>query len=158
MTLEQYAAIAEIIGVILIIASLVYVARQLGQNTKMMRADAAGQRVQRDAELNFRVSDNNDGFTEIWLKGITALDSLSEAERIRLIFFNRSAIVHWHNMFSLRSQNLLPDSAWNEMTWLIRHIGLRQDLLEAWRMFKGSFDKPFQEFLDSELAVAEPLS
>ena len=158
MTLEQYAAVAEIIGVILIIASLVYVARQLGQNTKMMRADAAAQRVQRDAELNFRVSDNNDGFTEIWLKGITALDSLSEAERIRLIFFNRSAIVHWHNMFSLRSQNLLPDSAWNEMTWLIRHVGLRQDLLEAWRMFKGSFDKPFQEFLDSELAVAEPLS
>ncbi len=158
MTLEQYAAIAEIIGVILVIASLVYVARQLGQNTEMMRANAAGQRVQHDAELNFRVSDNNDGFTEIWLKGITALDSLSEAERIRLIFFNRSAIVHWHNMFSLRSQNLLPDSAWNEMTWLIRHIGLRQDVLEAWRMFKGSFDRPFQEFLDSELAVAEPLS
>ncbi len=158
MTLEQYAAIAEIIGVILIIASLVYVARQLSQNTKLMRANAAGQRVQRDAELNFRVSDNNDGFTEIWLKGITALDSLSEAERIRLIFFNRSAIVHWHNMFSLRSQSLLPDSAWNEMTWLIRHIGLRQDVLEAWRMFKGSFDKPFQEFLDSELAAAEPLS
>jgi hypothetical protein len=158
MTLEQYAAIAEIIGVILVIGSLVYVARQLGQNTKMMRATAAGQRVQRDAELNFRVSDNNDGFTEIWLKGITALDSLSEAERIRLIFFNRSAIVHWHNMFSLRSQNLLPDSAWNEMTWLIRHVGLRQDLLEAWRMFKGSFDIPFQKFLDSELAAAEPLS
>lgn len=33
MTLEQLAYLAEIIGVILIIASLVYVARQLRQNT-----------------------------------------------------------------------------------------------------------------------------
>ncbi len=50
MTLEQYAAIAEIIGAVLVIASLIYVARQLGQNTEMMRANASGQRVQRDAE------------------------------------------------------------------------------------------------------------
>ena len=158
MTLEQFAAIAEIIGVILVIASLVYVARQLGQNTEMMRANASDQRVQRDAELNFRVSDNNQGFTDIWLKGDTGLDSLSEEDRIRLIFFNRSAIVHWHNMFSLRSQKLLPDPAWNEMTWIIRHVGLRQDVLESWRMFKGAFDEAFQQFLDAELAAAEQLS
>jgi len=32
MTLEQYAAIAEITGVILVVASLVYVAKQLNQD------------------------------------------------------------------------------------------------------------------------------
>ena len=157
MTIEQYAALAEIIGVILVIASLVYVARQLGQNTEMMRATASGQRVQRDAELNFRISDSQE-FTEIWLKGGTAFDNLNEAERIRLIFFIRTAIVHWHHMFNLRSQNLLPDSDWNEMKWLIRHLGLRQDTLEAWKIFEDSFSMSFQEFLDAELAAGEPLS
>ena len=46
---------------------------------------------------------------------------------------------------------------WNEMTWLIRHVGSRQDTLEAWKMFKPSFEEPFQEFLDAELAASEPL-
>jgi hypothetical protein len=38
MTLEQYAYLAEIIGVVLVIASLAYVALQLRQNTAAMRA------------------------------------------------------------------------------------------------------------------------
>ena len=157
MTLEQYAAIAEIVGVILVIASLVYVAKQLGQNTEMMRANASAQRVQRDAELNFKVTDSQE-FTEIWLKGTTAFDSLSEAERFRLIFFSRSAIVHWHHMFSLRSKKMFPNSDWNVMTWLIRHIGRRQDTQEACKMFRDSFDESFQKFLDAELAAPESRS
>ena len=40
MTLELFASIAEIIGVILVIASLIYVAQQLRQNTEMMRAES----------------------------------------------------------------------------------------------------------------------
>jgi len=64
MTLEQYAAVAEIAGVILVIASLVYVAKQLGQNNEMMRANASALRVQRDADLNFRVSDSGDCFVD----------------------------------------------------------------------------------------------
>ncbi len=157
MSLDQIANIAEISAAALIIVSLIYVARQLGQNTAMMRAGASDQRVQRDAELSYRVSDSQE-FTEIWLKGIADFQSLGEVERTRLIFFSRSAIVHWHNMFRLRGDKLLPDSDWNELIWLIQHIGLRQDLLEAWRMFKNSFDKSFQEFLDAQFSAALPLS
>jgi len=40
MTLEQWAYLAEIVAVLLVIASLVYVARQLHQNTEMMRAES----------------------------------------------------------------------------------------------------------------------
>ena len=40
MTLEQMAYLAEIVGVILIVASLIYVGRQLRQNTEMMRAES----------------------------------------------------------------------------------------------------------------------
>jgi len=40
MTLEQFASLAEIIGVILVIASLVYVAKQLHQNTAAILAQS----------------------------------------------------------------------------------------------------------------------
>jgi hypothetical protein len=48
---------------------------------------------------------------------------------------------------------MLPDSDWNEMTWLIRNLGRRQDTLETWKMFRESFDESFQTFLDAELAT-----
>ena len=154
MTLDQYASLGEIIAAIAVVASLVYVARQLGQHTAMMRANASAERVQRDAELNSRVSDSQE-FTEIWLKGGSDFDSLGEAERFRLIFFNRSALVHWHNMFGLRAQNLLPDGDWNELVWLIQNLaGPRQDNAETWRIFRDSFDQPFREFMDAQYSSA----
>ncbi len=158
MTLEQFASLAEIIGLILVIGSLIYVAQQLRQNTQMMRSRASGERVQRDTELSGMVSGSGE-FAEIWLKGRTDFESLNEVERIRLIFHSRSAILHWHNMFNLRAQNLLSDSDWNELVWLIEHlIRGRQDTLEAWKMFKGSFEEPFQKFLDARLAAIAPPS
>lgn len=51
MTVEQFANIAEIIGVILVIASLIYVARELRQNTDMMRVNASNERLKRDFDI-----------------------------------------------------------------------------------------------------------
>ena len=153
--LEQFSYLAQIIGVVLVIASLVYVGRQLKQNTLMMQAQASGERVQRDSELNAQVSGNAE-FAELWLKGIGSFDSLSEAERTRLVLFSRSAIVHWHNMFKLHRQALLPDSDWQEVVWLIENVICgRQDTLEAWKLFRGSFDPAFREFLDVHLLSSE---
>lgn len=38
MTLEQLAYLAEVVGVILIVASLIYVGKQLKQNTEFLRS------------------------------------------------------------------------------------------------------------------------
>ena len=40
MTLEQTAYLAQILGVILVVVSLVYLARQLNQNTELARVAA----------------------------------------------------------------------------------------------------------------------
>jgi hypothetical protein len=156
MTIDQYANLAQIVAAIGVIASLVYVAIQLRQNTAAMRAGASADRVLSDAGLNFKIADNAE-FTAIWLKGRSDFYSLDEVERIRLIFFNRPAIVHWHNMFDLHAQNLLPEEDWNEVAWLIRHLAApRQDAREAWKIFRDSFDEPFRKFLDAQFAAAAP--
>ena len=52
MTLEQYAYLGEIIAAIAVVASLIYVAKQLGQNTELMRVGASSERLQRDWEIS----------------------------------------------------------------------------------------------------------
>lgn len=155
MTLEQVAALGEVVASVGVILSLIYVARQLRQNTAMMRASASAERVERDAELSFRLVDHPE-FAEIWVRAHSDLESLGEVERTRLIFFSRTAIVHWHNMFRLREQGLLPDADWEELKWLIRLVGVRQDTRAAWHMFRESFEDSFQAFMDAQLAKASP--
>ena len=154
MTLEQIASIAEIIGLILVIASLIYVAQQLRQNIDMMRVNASSERVQRNNDLIKSIVERRE-VAEYWMKGATEFDSLDETDRQRLIFFERRAILHWHNMFGLHAQNLVPDSDWNELTWIIRNIGRRQSIRETWSIFKDSFRKPFQEFIEEQFSTAD---
>jgi hypothetical protein len=153
MTLGQYASLAQIVAAIGVVASLIYVAIQLRQNTATMHMSASTARVQHDAVLNSKVSDSRE-FAAIWLKGRDAFECLDEVERIRLIFFNRSAIVQWHYMFRLRAQKLLPDEDWNEMIWCIRHLAAqRQDAHAAWKILRDSFGEPFGKFMDTHLAA-----
>lgn len=69
MTLEQYSYIAQIVASIGVVASLIYVARQLVQNTRMMRASVSNDRVQRDFDLSGAVFTNRE-FAEVWCKSL----------------------------------------------------------------------------------------
>ena len=154
MTLEQYAYLAEIIGVILIVASLAYLARQVSQNGAMMAANASAERVHRDFDLTTSLSASRE-FAELWAKGQSALDSLDEVDRLRLMMFNRRVVVHWLNMFAMRMQNLLPDADWNELRWLIKFFSSNQALLETWGVFKPSFETGFQDFIDERFSAGD---
>ncbi len=86
MTLEQYGYLAEIAGVVLIIASLVYVARQLGQTAAMMRLAAANDRVRSEQEMVTSIISDRQ-FAEIWLKGESNFEALDDVDKQRVIFF-----------------------------------------------------------------------
>ena len=154
MSLEQFASLAEIFGLLLVFASLIYVARQLNQTTIMMRVGASGERIQRDTDIINSVIHSRE-IAEFWMKGATEFESLDDVDKQRLIFFERRAILHWHNMFGLRAQELVPDSDWIEMKWIIQNIGRRQSIRESWKVFRGSFQAPFQNFIEEQFAIAD---
>ena len=96
MTLEQYAAIAEIIGVSLVIASLIYVAQQLRQNTEMMRAESRNQIVLGHQQELFTLVQNPD----IW-KGMS--DEELDDESVRLnMWLTASLRARDHEWFQVR--------------------------------------------------------
>jgi hypothetical protein len=154
MTLEDLADIAQIVASFGVIVSLIYLARQVVQNTRMMRASVSSDRVQRDFDLSGSIISNRD-FAEIWCRARGDLDTLDEVDQVRVIMHSRSAIKHWHNMFAMRQQHLVSDSDWNELLWLIQHFGGIQNTRGAWAMFKDSFEKPFQDFIEQRFAIAD---
>ena len=153
MTLEQYAYFAEIIGVILVIASLIYVAQQLRQNNEMARVAAAGLQVQRDFDITESIIVNRE-LMEVWLKGDSQFDSLDDADKQRLVFFERRAIVWWHHTYQLRKRGLLQDPEWQSQVGIIRAVAGRQAVRESWGIFRDGFEKSFRDFMDEKLMIS----
>ena len=147
MNWDAISAIAEILGAVVVVASLIYVGRQVSQNTAMMRVSAASETMERDYDLVLPLIESSE-LAEIWLKGDHRLDELSEADRQRLLFFERRAFTLWHHNFHLRQQGLLPDSNWSNQNWMIQTIGRRQSVREVWCIFKEGYEGSFQDYVD----------
>lgn len=75
MNWEILTLVIEVLGLFLIVASLTYVARQLSQNTSMMRVAAAGERLERDFDLVLPIIEDKE-FAEIWVRGNVDFDGL----------------------------------------------------------------------------------
>jgi hypothetical protein len=151
MTLEQLAYLSQIIGAGLVVASLVYVGRQLHQNTQTMRQNAAAYYLNLQDRLCGEVANNRD-LAECWHKGASDFESLDEVDRQRAILFEQRAIAGWNQLFLLRQEGLVPDSQWRELIWSVKHFGSRQSAQISWNVSKGSFGKPFQDFISEHIA------
>lgn len=154
MNWSAISAVADIVGLVLVVASLAYVAKQLGQNTSMMRVSAAAERLERDYDLVLPILESRE-FAEVWMKGDRDFDALDDTNQQRLLFFERRALTLWHHMYQLRMQNLLPDANWYEQKWVIQNIGRRRAVREAWRVFGGGFEPSFQEFVDGQFRIGD---
>jgi hypothetical protein len=146
MVLEQLSYIAQIAGVILLIGSLIYVGRQLQQNTEMMRANHANNFVGHTNELISPITTNRE-FAEFRIRAQTDFDQFDETDKQRMILFEWQALQAWHNWFNLHRQNLISDYHWAELNWGFRHFGQRPSTREAWKVFRGSYTKEFQDYM-----------
>ena len=146
MTLEQYAQIGEIIAAIAVIASLIYVAQQLHQNTDMMRVGNAQHFVDFNISLVGPIVANRE-LADLWIKGGSDFETLDPIDKQRVVMLEWQAIAGWYNFFNLRQKHLMSDEQWHEVIWVFENIGRRQAVREAWKTFKGGYDKSFQEFM-----------
>ena len=82
MNWEAAGTIAEVVGAIAVVISIVYLATQIRQNTNANRAGTS-------FSVNTALTSINDAlrsdaeFADIWIRGCQDLGSLSEVERVR---------------------------------------------------------------------------
>ncbi len=153
MSLEQVYYIGSLIGVVAVIGSLLFVARQIRLNTHQMRVNASAEWVELQMNLLNGFVENRD-VAAIWVKSGTDADfeALDEVDRQRAVIFEFRAIAAWSHLFQLRQQGLLPDPQWKELNWIVATIGKRRATREAWQFFGESYDRSFRDFIESRLA------
>ena len=146
MTLEQWASLAEVVGVIGLITSLVYVGQQVRLNRDQLRADAASRMAERTQELWSGAALDRD-FAEVWHKGAVDLDALDEVDRERVINWEIGVIYLLGHWYTQHRQGLMPAHILRTYEWTLTGVGQRQAFREAWRVSKDNFDDSFQQYL-----------
>ncbi len=83
MNWEIISVASQVVASVAVLATLVYLSIQIRQNTRSARSDTAFSVNQALSELNSRWVNNENGFTEIWLRGCADIAALNPVEMER---------------------------------------------------------------------------
>ena len=142
MTLENLANIGEFVGGIAVIISLLYLALQIRQNSKIVRAAA----YQSFNEANARVLHTmaqGPPAAETMTKGLADIRSLSPAESFQFITLVVSLLQSFQTAYFQHRDGLLPDDLWRNHRavgrWWLANPGIRS----AMKLIGPTFDRDF---------------
>ena len=121
----SFRDIAELIGFVSIVASLIFVGLELRQSQQVAKIDADATR----AAWYFDNRDSVNAYPEIWLKGNSG-DPLSDTEQV--IYSNLIRNLHTNNIFTWRREQALgidsPDFAAEDLAWFLhQHPAARKE-------------------------------
>ena len=149
MSIIELGALGEFIGAIAVVATLIYLAFQLRQNTEALRTSTI-ESVERgisDLMSSWTASVENAALVQ---RGFTSYDKLSEGEKAFIQYNLRRLLLHMDTMYWSYRRGLLPEEIWEReksvLTFCVNSSGGRV----AWRQRMG-FSEPFREFVNAEL-------
>jgi hypothetical protein len=158
MTIQDWGAFGEIVGAVAVVASLVYLAVQIRQNTRQLSHSIEAARIA-SLERNIESSNHlreililNPDLAELWLSGLEDFCSLKGVERIRFEMLLRNIFSAFQGAY-VRHLSIHNES--EDFTGTARMIeailekrGARDCLAQAltdWR-------PEFSDFIDARLA------
>jgi hypothetical protein len=107
--LQEYALIAEIVGGLAIVASLLFVGMQISQNNKLIEASAMNASNERTDNTSRMGIDY--GIAEI-IEKIRVNETLSLPERARLAVFVETLLRHFETTYFQYSLGLINEEVW----------------------------------------------
>ena len=149
MSLQDLGNIGEAIGGIAVIVTIVYLAIQIRQNTRAVRAAAFQQVVDSFAEFSASLSHDRE-LVEIVINGNKDYHALNEVDQTRYGLAMRSFIRRAENVFFQTEQGTVKAETW---------AGIRGSLITVFRTpgfqswWKGQtryFNPTFRDFLERD--------
>jgi hypothetical protein len=148
---DALGAIGELLGSLVVLVTLVYLAIQTRSLNKQSQAEARYAFVEAVGQINMIIAQSTES-ASIWRKGLESIGDLNEDERMQFFMFVGQYANLWSVMHQLHEDKLLPEQQW---------VVVRTDLVsilgsEGGRYFwaaagSGAFNPEFVDFVNSEL-------
>ena len=151
MNWDMWATIAEVLAAIGVIASLIYVARQVqdsASQTKLMAIQSVLSKITATTE---RIA-GDPSLADIWVRGIRGLSELqTEGERLRFLGVLLSLFRTYEEMFHYHGQGAVEDWAWSGLNATFQDITAAQGVQEWWQLRHAWFSSEFAAFVSDSM-------
>ena len=156
MNWEAIGAIAELVGAIGVVASLVYLARQIGhsntqmrQNTRALELAALDASTEQGLEIRKFIF-GSEALTEIWLQGCDDYHSLDLNSRARFGAVAEGLFFGWQATHSRVAVGALYPELFEGQLPMIGQLLSRPGLATWWERRKGLFGPSFVQAIEAE--------
>ena len=152
MSLEDLANLGEAVGGIAVLVSLIYLALQIRQNTRAIRASAYQQIVDSFSTISLEIS-KDPSLTEIFIRAQDGLAGFDDVERRRLELLMISFWRRAENLFFQSQQGTVLDEDWAGVRESLAIILQSRGQREMWTAIRGRFNPGFVSFVDAKLML-----
>jgi hypothetical protein len=150
MNWDALGALSESLGAIAVVATLIYLSKQIRQNT-LTNQNAALQNISSQyADWLSRIIDSDD-VARIYRIGLSEPEELNDDERIRfgmlLTHLCRASDAQYHQYLS----NALPAELWSSTLDAVTNVFRKSGGRIWWDKFGSTFSEPFVKEIEREL-------
>jgi hypothetical protein len=154
MDITTLAAWGEFLGGIAVVVSLIYLASQIRQNSKLLRASAASTTAQLHVAQNQIVIQDAES-SRLFYQGIDDPASLSHEDYMRFQSMVGIQVQAMHQSYEFHQKGIDSEASWcwtdSGMRWFVTNLGFRK----WWRERRGGYMPDFRNYVDDLIREAE---
>ena len=143
MNWEALGAIAEILGSVGVILTLIYLAVQIRQSAKESHANSVHLLNLQIATIGDRLS-NDAEMADIWVRGSESMASLLPAEKVRYGAALAQIFIASSTQYYLYSRKLVPGEMYDYVIAQLRDTLARPAVREWWGQNQHMYDPAFR--------------
>ncbi|MEP7015432.1 MAG: hypothetical protein ABI925_08335 [Verrucomicrobiota bacterium] len=149
---EAISAIAQMIGSVAVVCSVLYLAVQVHSSTRIAKVAAQDAAATSLREVTRPFAENAD-LARVWRAGLENLQSLPAEEQARFFhssyqFLKAFETIHFHHI-----NGLMDEQIWQGWCGLLRHYIASPGMEHYWKLRQDLFSPRFQQFV---LALDRP--
>ena len=154
MNWDAIGAIAELLGAVGVIASLVYLARQIRDGQRALRASSY-QQFRQDLHQTMNDGMTDPGFSRTVISGMTDFDQLKDVDAHQFTFWIHGVMHSYENAHYQYRMEMLDDDRWEmhrlDLCGLLGRPGVTQ-WWQSTRQGRSSFSPSFVALVEEVLA------
>jgi hypothetical protein len=151
MNIMELGALGEFLGSIGVIVTLVYLATQIRQNTKVARADMSKDLMLTSRSAIWELTANPE-LAEIH----SDVRGLGELESARRNSFLQSFYRLYEIAFTLHREGLVDDGIYQSYVEMIREYSRSKYFDAYWEQQGSFFPQDFREYVEEQRSIARP--
>ncbi len=155
LKLSDWSNIAEIVGTLAVIVTLVFVGLQVRQNTLAVES-AAAQAVHENFAGWYTSVQNEPALFQLSVKGMKDYSSLSETEKGQFIAMFMAFCSHSQNAFYKWKDGSLSSELWNGWELVSMNFFSTPGGKAFWKERGYLFGSGFRTYIESEVLTAKP--